>query len=422
MDSPGGFDFVSLLRFYLGTDSMEVQDLTGGSANHAVRVSICADPRAVKRIHDVHDDNDELKRNYRDVFNRHASLVLKQAPSYLAKAPHMQFSTYRQTIEATALRLFRQVPFIDVLEQNQCISIPRLLLHDNINNVIIQTDLGNLRNLYDVLISPEITISFALQLGQILGRFLAQMHDTHTHMDTGSFHNLIAEFQHADAERVLEDTIVQVAENMNAADIRDHNQLKIQALKNWRTRKKTAFSHGDLWFGSLLVKYPTSENHRLRIGLCDWEFAGPNHPAADIAQLGAYLQLLSISFSRSCPPRDSTVVDNFATNFYLSYFRTIHPPTDLLEYHRSLAFMHGWELINAACWDQRQSMWCSCPGNGIKCSHIKEMVEIGADFQRAAAGDQPESVIQDLKNIDWANRFFCMLKRFDEVQDQFFCN
>ena len=102
--------------------------------------------------------------------------------------------------------------------------------------------------------------------------------------------SLVTGFKNDDAERVIEAIINHVVMNMKDAEVLDYEILGALALDHWKTRTKSAFSQGDLWFGTLLVQ--RSGGHQdymdtIGVGICDWEFAGPNHPAADIAQLGA---------------------------------------------------------------------------------------------------------------------------------------
>ena len=63
--------------------------------------------------------------------------------------------------------------------------------------------------------------------------------------------------------------------------------------------------------------------------------------------------------------------------------------------------MHAWELINAAAW--RHYLWCSCPGEAVKCVHIVEMVEVGARMLRAAGEEgEGKGVCWDvLEDIEW---------------------
>jgi thiamine kinase-like enzyme len=99
-------------------------------------------------------------------------------------------------------------------------------------------------------------------------------------------------FRNDDVDRVIETIVDKATGHMRDAGISDSEILRRRALDHWNTRKKTAFAQGDIWFATLLINDRGStkgdeEGGIPTIGICDWEFAGPNHPAADIAQLGS---------------------------------------------------------------------------------------------------------------------------------------
>ncbi|GLB40388.1 hypothetical protein LshimejAT787_0802590 [Lyophyllum shimeji] len=391
------FDFVTYLHLKTG-DHWEVVALLGGAANHTVR----AKRVAASLIYDGDVDRANLSGDdYSDVLAARVSVVLKQAPAYLAKSPQIPFSPYRQTIEAAALRLLHQSPggqqlgLGQILSQNALIAIPKLVLHDNAYNVLIQSDLGPHSNLYEVLVSSDTSPRLASHLGKTIGLFLANLHDAFSKTsDTDKqFSDLVAAFANEDAERVMLSVIGQATSFMRDAEVPDYEALGKLAASHWSSRDKRVFSQGDLWFGTLLVRgiahdqSPDTVEHLpdVTIGICDWEFAGPNHPAADIAQLGAYLHMLSLSPLNSA--RRNDILMAFSAALYETYFATASAPYKTGEYLRSLLIMHGWEMANAAGWDSRQHMWCHCVGNGVRCSHIKAMVQEGALFLRSAASE-----------------------------------
>jgi len=114
--------------------------------------------------------------------------------------------------------------------------------------------------------------------------------------DSGS--ELTTSFRNDDAEKVIEMVIGNVMRFMMDADVQDYELLGQRALDHWRRRTKTAFGHGDIWFATMIVDprggYGGCDNGPV-IGICDWEFAGPSHPAADIAQLGVFYMSLLLS-------------------------------------------------------------------------------------------------------------------------------
>lgn len=101
--------------------------------------------------------------------------------------------------------------------------------------------------------------------------------------------------------------------------------------------------------------------------------------------------------------RGKEALMGFSASLYDTYFSTTLVPISRT-YQRALFIMHGWEMINAAGWSSRQHMWCSCTGDGVRCSHINEMVNEGAGLLRAAASDD-SIYFQALKDISWSKFF-----------------
>jgi aminoglycoside phosphotransferase (APT) family kinase protein len=90
-------------------------------------------------------------------------------------------------------------------------------------------------------------------------------------------------FTNNEGEAVLCEVITNTINLMRDAGVEDYAVLGRRALDNWTKRGRTVFGQGDIWFGTILVGF---EDGELEVGICDWEFAGFNHPAGDIAQLG----------------------------------------------------------------------------------------------------------------------------------------
>jgi len=100
------------------------------------------------------------------------------------------------------------------------------------------------------------------------------------------------------------------------------------------------------------------------------------------------------------------VICTFSKHFYETYFASLKVRLDS-EFWNSLFIMHGWEMVNAAGWSARQDMWCACEGRGVRCSHIREMIHVGAEFLRIAlptAEGKPEQA-QNINNIEWSQYF-----------------
>lgn len=80
------FDFASYLEHVTGVTNWHIEVLLGGAANFTVRVF--RNPCANALI----NENQELLHIIQDSL----TVIIKQAPPFLAKAPHMPFSPYRQ--------------------------------------------------------------------------------------------------------------------------------------------------------------------------------------------------------------------------------------------------------------------------------------------------------------------------------------
>jgi aminoglycoside phosphotransferase (APT) family kinase protein len=254
-----------------------------------------------------------------------------------------------------------------------------MLLHDESSSILVQSDLGVLPNLYHILTDTTTSVSLSAEVGHVVGQFLANMH-----CSTPVKHSDIEDFCNTDAERLMHAIIAQATTFMQDAGVTDFRSLGQLALDHWISRKKTVFAQGDLWFGTLLVDVNPIGGDKpvsVVVGVCDWEFAGPNDPSADLAQLGCYLHLLSSSplITRQM----EEVICTFSENLYETYFASLKTRLDST-FWNSLFIMHGWEMVNAAGWKTRQHMWCACEGHGVRCIHIRRMVQEGAKFLRIA--------------------------------------
>ncbi|KAF4614067.1 hypothetical protein D9613_007806 [Agrocybe pediades] len=286
---PIAYDFGSYLRRTTGVHGWHVEELSGGAANFTVRA------RQTKH-------QDQGAQQDANIFRSEPTFVIKQAPSHFAKLPNVPFSPYRQTVEAEALRQFHEKDSGNsnlqvILARNPLIRIPRLLTHDAIYGILVQSDLGSHPNLHEALTSSHMSLFMASILGATLGHFLADLHSSAMISPEA-----IRLFHNGDAARVMEGVISQATSFMRDAGVDDFQVLGDWALKHWRNREKIAFSQGDLWFGTLLIDVDAGSSARLDtdesakspiIGICDREFAGPNHPAADIAQLVMFIIFLA---------------------------------------------------------------------------------------------------------------------------------
>lgn len=70
------------------------------------------------------------------------------------------------------------------------------------------------------------------------------------------------------------------------------------------------------------------------------------------------------------------------------------------EFQWTFLVMHAWELVNAAAW--RYGLWCTCPGENVRCEHITAMVTAGARLLRASGQEAKDEVDwQAVNDIEW---------------------
>lgn len=100
--SLNNFDFSAYLQGYTKVSShWVIEELIGGAANFTVRVR---NPLWSNRSEVGGRSGEDEKNNLLAVLQGHDSVVMKQAPAYLAKSPEMPFSPYRQVCRFPALR------------------------------------------------------------------------------------------------------------------------------------------------------------------------------------------------------------------------------------------------------------------------------------------------------------------------------
>lgn len=91
---------------------------------------------------------------------------------------------------------------------------------------------------------------------------------------------------------------------------------------------------------------------------------------------------------------------SFSDSLYKSFLSSNgSAPIHDREFKRTLLIMHSWELVNAAAW--RHYLWCTCPGEGVKCQHVVDMILVGAQMLRAAGEEGAEVDWDALREHDW---------------------
>ncbi|THH20746.1 hypothetical protein EW146_g693 [Bondarzewia mesenterica] len=376
------FDFATYL-YNLTGEKWAIHELSGGNANFVVRAVQIRSTRLAE-VAQVDGKDHSLGKK----LLQHNSVVLKQAPPYFAKFPSLNFSERRQTIEARALHFFQgNTPLSQALENNQFVNVPKLLHFDELKHVLIQSDLGPHPTLDIFLASPSTTTQAASIAGQTLGRFLASIHHAY---DTSpeAFSpdgELVSAFDNDDNETAMCNVINNARTFMKDAGVPDFEDLGQRALQNWKRRERTAFSQGDIWFGTILVDTGADDPSQALV----LKFAtGSSQVPMNLLQTLLSLRVLSA----------------FKSDLYAAYFAPLsHSPFDARgdtrAYQSSLLIMHGWELINAAAW--RNQLWCGCPGVGVKCGHIKDMISEGVKLLRAGVRADELVDWDVVKGVEW---------------------
>jgi hypothetical protein len=194
-----------------------------------------------------------------------------------------------QTVEARALSALHdpKSPLHRVRQaMGKYVSVPVLKDHSPSQNILIESDLGDLPTVNQFLMSSRTTLEQATRAGDQLARYLVELHRS-VCFAPGCSSEAVSQLEQSLSNSYIEPAMIGVigqTENyMKMAGILDYKLLGRRAKEHWIKRKKSVFGQGDIWYGTVLVDVSEDE---LKLGICDWEFAGPNHPAADVAQFG----------------------------------------------------------------------------------------------------------------------------------------
>lgn len=168
----------------------------------------------------------------------------------------------------------------------QDVSSPVLFEHIPSQNVLMVSDLGKLPTVDKFLLSSQTTLKQATRAGDLLAKYLLELYRCvrFTADPTPAASMLQKSLDNLYVEPMMLSSIDNAEEYMKLAGIWDYEVLGRRARDHWTNRSRTVLGHGDLCRGTVLVD--TTNPSALSLGICDWEFTGPNHPAADIAQLG----------------------------------------------------------------------------------------------------------------------------------------
>jgi hypothetical protein len=206
------------------------------------------------------------------------------------------------------LNLLASTPEVVAVQTATRTSIPRVLLFDDTNHVLIITDLGNdLLTLDQWLLPPLLNPSsepnsseikttpepeLCNNVGARLGALLAAVHGMNVSRA------VLEQFKNEEAKRLIRcqviDNVSRLLQKPGLDEIAEKGErqkccaaIEADFEEECKSggRLDGVFSVGDLWTGSVLVS-PNGET----VGLVDLEFAGEGSALQDIAELGSLIQ------------------------------------------------------------------------------------------------------------------------------------
>jgi len=212
-------------------------------------------------------------------------------------ATHVRGSRSFQTIEAKVLTALYDTtsPLYPITASCKDVLIPELIHHALSPNLLVKTDLGEYPSMDRFISSPSFTHPRGKILGLSLGDFLGKLHSAVSFVGenqpkpTARLRRLLI---NSYTEPTIQAVLGTTGAYLRMAGVKDHENLLKMASERWLGREKSAFCKGNISFGTLQVISKDSdedpEDDQIKVILCDWEFAGPNHPAVDLAQMGVY--------------------------------------------------------------------------------------------------------------------------------------
>lgn len=189
-------------------------------------------------------------------------------------------------------------PLYPVTTSCKDVLIPELIHHALSPNLLVKTDLGEHPSMDQFIYSPSFTLPRAERLGLLLGEFLGKLHSAVKFVGedqpkpTVRLRRLLI---NSYMEPTLQCVLGATGAYLRMAGVEDHEDLLKMASEKWSGCEKSAFCKGNMSFGTFQVVSDDSDEDQTKVVLCDWEFAGPGHPAVDLAQMGAYLFFLAPS-------------------------------------------------------------------------------------------------------------------------------
>ncbi|KAL8681134.1 MAG: hypothetical protein Q9186_002727 [Xanthomendoza sp. 1 TL-2023] len=199
-------------------------------------------------------------------------VIYKHAEPFVASSNRsIPFPLDRMDFEATALLKVQEL-----LAETTAVQVPRTIKYDREAKVLVMSDAGK-TTLKEAYSMPGFD---AESVGQLLGEWLATLHDATLETDIGERGNLTARSIY----RWPYSHLAQVATPY---------RLDVDFCKYIDTTYGSSLAsdddcvcHGDFWPGNVLL------NQGKRLTVIDWEMCRRGHPALDVAQFAAEAYLL----------------------------------------------------------------------------------------------------------------------------------
>jgi hypothetical protein len=278
---------------------------------------------------------------------------------------------------------------LDPICSQSSVEVPRLLLHDEEEHVLVLSDLGHLPNLSDVFsvlggyvptASPAPTtvsdltlqqpLSYYITIGERIRLFFARLHSSNTLAQVIGSPDRGEKFLHSHkTKEVVHEFAIKPIKALLGSfqDILDatESQILYQHIEDDFLRQtlgdELTLALGDCWTGAILVG--ADENNPI-VGVIDWEFASIGRGVnRDMSQLMAHLHLFGIVAEwrkeEILLQRITALIRSIGTAYREQSIKEgakwIPGPTaplDTLQATalRSAFLAHGSELINSAFW------------------------------------------------------------------------
>lgn len=231
------------------------------------------------------------------------SLIIKQAPPFIASSPDVPLNPKRIHFEARALRLFKRDGALGTISSEQ-IRPPRMLHFDDELQLLIMEDIGAQSFITEWLVNnknPEIGI----KLGQFIGRL---------HKRTFQRKEFRDRFDNSDVQQTrLEVQYKPTADYAIRAGLTNTEVIrsKTEALGKKLLSPGCCLVMGDLWPPSVLVKEGN-------VRLIDWEFAHYGRPLQDVAHFAAHCWMQAHT-----SPKNKKQFFKLWNHFWKSYQRAL---------------------------------------------------------------------------------------------------